>query len=797
MDLNSIRNALHEERFRPFVLCLADGRRVEVKHPEFVAMNQRIVIVTDEDSNTKILEPLLIVSLEMTPKKPKGATARRDESPVVDPSTPRIDARPILTVNRAISILPPDFLAAALVPSTFAVPQTRQNSWIPAKGGFTMMRTDSQSRSSRATFWTRCVSLMLGVAAIVALALYTRFGWGPESANAQQTAAPQRTRVSAAPRSPRPATAPARQGKPAAAPKDVVATVNGEQITQSELAAECIRHYGGDVLETMVNKFLITSECKKRNVVVTEQEVKTEIDRMAERFGVPTDKWLELLETERHIKADQYAKDIIWPTIALRKLASSQLTVTPQEVREAYETQYGAAVQCRLIACATLESAKQIRELAIAQPDDFGNLAKQHSVDPNSASAKGLIQPIRKHLGDKKIEAAAFSLQPGAISDVIEVADQFVFLKCEKHLPAREVKLEGKIHQVLVEAIRDKKLRLVADDVFATLQKQSQVDLIFRDPDKRAAQPDVAAIVNGQQLATRDMAAECVKRHGPEMLEAMISRRLLDQACREKNVQVTPADVDAEIAHAAMLMGRLDKQGRPDVAAWLAEVTEGESVSVEVYKHDSVVPSVMLKKLVGQGVEVTEADLQKGFDANYGPRVRCLAIVLDNQRRAQEVWDKARKNLNEKYFGDLAEEYSSDASTRVLRGEIPPIQKHGGEPLLEKEAFALNEADPMSGIVQVGDQFVILYYQGMTQPSVPDFAAVRNDIYNDLYEKKLRIAMAAEFDRLQENARIVNELTGQTHLPKQAAKGPTVKTPVVRQTDYVPETARNGSAPRK
>lgn len=660
-----------------------------------------------------------------------------------------------------------------------------------------MTRMDSPSNAQRATFWARSLSILCGVAAIAALALYTRFGWGPESAQAQQAATPPaRGKVSVAQRTAAttPA-APVAKAPPAAAPpKDVVATVNGEQIKQMDLAAECLRHYGSDVLETMVNKFLITSECKKRSVVVTEQEVKTEIDRMAERFGVPTDKWLELLQTERNISPEQYAKDIIWPTIALRKLASSQLTVTPQEVREAYETQYGPAVQCRLIACGSLESAQKIREQALANPDDFGNLAKQHSIDPNSASAKGLIQPIRKHLGDKKIETAAFSLQPGAISDIIQVADQYVFLKCEKHLPARDVKLEGKIHQVLVEAIRDKKLRLVADDVFANLQAQSKVELIFTDPDKRAAQPEVAAIVNGQQLLMKDLAAECAKRHGPEMLDAMISRRLLDQECRKKKVQVTPADVDAEIAHAAMLMGKLDKQGQPDVNAWLAEVTQNNSVPVEIYKQDSVVPSVMLKKLVGQGVEVTEADLQKGFEANYGPRVRCLAIVIDNQRRAQEVWDKARKNLNEKFFGDLAEQYSTDASTRVLRGEIPPIQKHGGEPLLEKEAFALNEADPLSGIIQVGDQFVILYYQGLTQPSVPDFATVRNDIYNDLYEKKLRIAMGAEFERLQETARIVNELTGETHLPKQAAKGPVRDPAAVRQTEF---TSQKPAPPKR
>jgi hypothetical protein len=72
MDLNTIRHALKEVPFREFELCLADGRRIPVKHPEFVAMNQRIVIVTDEESATKILEPPLIVSLEQVTKSAAG-----------------------------------------------------------------------------------------------------------------------------------------------------------------------------------------------------------------------------------------------------------------------------------------------------------------------------------------------------------------------------------------------------------------------------------------------------------------------------------------------------------------------------------------------------------------------------------------------------------------------------------------------------------------------------------------------------------------------------------------------------
>jgi hypothetical protein len=72
MDLNSIRSALRKEPFRPFELCLADGRRVLIRHPEFVAMNNRVVVVLDEESYSTTIEPLLIVSLEPVAGKGKG-----------------------------------------------------------------------------------------------------------------------------------------------------------------------------------------------------------------------------------------------------------------------------------------------------------------------------------------------------------------------------------------------------------------------------------------------------------------------------------------------------------------------------------------------------------------------------------------------------------------------------------------------------------------------------------------------------------------------------------------------------
>lgn len=64
MDLYSIRDALRREPFVPFAMCLADGRRVALKHPEFLAMNKRRLVVIAEVASWSVVEPHLIVSLD-------------------------------------------------------------------------------------------------------------------------------------------------------------------------------------------------------------------------------------------------------------------------------------------------------------------------------------------------------------------------------------------------------------------------------------------------------------------------------------------------------------------------------------------------------------------------------------------------------------------------------------------------------------------------------------------------------------------------------------------------------------
>lgn len=550
--------------------------------------------------------------------------------------------------------------------------------------------------------------------------------------------------------------------------KPIVAVVNNQPITREQLARECLIHYGTSVLERIVNKWLIAQACMEADIAISDREIDAEVERVASRFGLPVDRWLTMLKQERGISPEQYSDDIIWPTLALRKLAGERLQVTMEELQRAYETQFGPAVRARLISVLDPVKARKLQEEAAADPDRFGDLAKEHSQDANSAAANGLIQPIRMHGSYKELEDAAFSMKDGEVSKVIHVAGQYLILKREGLIEARDIPFES-VAPKLEEMIRQSKLRKVAAEVFQELQQGTTVKNVFNDPKAQAQMPGVAAIVGKHQITLRELAEACIERHGEETLDGTINRTLLEQACKRRNITVTEEELDDEIVRAASLALPPKADGSPDVEGWIKQVTEGQNISAEVYRRDSVWPSVALRKLVGDSVSVTEEDIRRGYEANYGPRVRCRAIVMSDPRRATRVWDMARNDPTAENFAKLAKEYSIESSSRALGGEIPPIKKFGGQPALEQEAFNLKKGE-LSSILQLGDKQVILLCEGRTEPTKVELAEVRDLIVDDIREKKVHIAMSEAFGRLQEEATIDNYLSNKSQSPRTKPK---------------------------
>ncbi len=552
-----------------------------------------------------------------------------------------------------------------------------------------------------------------------------------------------------------------------------LAVVNGQAITRQQVANESMRRFGEEVMESVINKQLVYAECQRRGIAITEKDINDEIVSRANQFNMSADRFIKLITERRKVPVNRYKNDIIWSELALRKLASAELSVSQEDIQKRMDFEFGPKVQVREIVSKSMQDAQAVLQKAQASPADFGRLAKEFSINTNSASVSGLLPPIRQNAGLPEFEQTAFSLQEGQISQIFQIEDRFIILQCERKFPAAELSPEqvAEAQDRIVDQLQNDKLAQAATNLFKRLQETVKIVNVMNDPEMSKQMPGIAAMVDQTKISKRFLAEECIARYGTQMLETEINRTLLIQTLQQRSQQVTQDDINSEISRAAETYGYFGPNNQIDVDRWLKFVTQNDESKIDFYIEDEVWPSVALRKLVEPTVNVNDEDMKKGYEANFGPRVEALAIVLSDNRQALKVWDMAKNNLDKKHFGDLANQYSVEPLSRNNFGQVPPIQMHGGRPQLEQEAFNL-KAGELSKIVQAGEHWIILYCLGRTEPRVTDYDAVKDELHKNIFEKKLNVAMADQFEQMRKQAQIDNFLAGTSQAGKTLTAGP-------------------------
>ncbi|MDO5553200.1 MAG: peptidylprolyl isomerase [Planctomycetia bacterium] len=557
---------------------------------------------------------------------------------------------------------------------------------------------------------------------------------------------------------------------------EICAEVNGEKITRDDLVAETIRSHGQEVLQRILNRALILAECKRKNIVVTREQVEQEMDRIAKSFNLDRQQFLAVVQQDSNMDQKQYAEEVVWPRLALESLVADQIQVSPEEIEKKYLSKYGPSLGLRMILSDTKEEADRIHAAVTADPDSFGDVAKNESKDIVTASNKGRMQPVFRYtFPDPEIENILFALEPGSISNVIGPygpQNQFFIFKCENRYDSivPHDKIDAVKSQIEMEAKGDK-LKSSAAMLFEQLGKEAKVENILANPDLRKQYPNLAATVNGQPVYLAAVVEMSLHLYSRQDLETLISMKLLGQELKKVQIEVTKSDIDTEIwIRAAETLMPLE-DGSPNIKEYMKQELAKYGVPEESYRNTIVWPGVALKKLSDSMVNVTEEDIQKSFEANFGPSIDCLAIVLKEQRRAQEVWQKARtipqkeNRPLEEVFGELATEYSVEPGSKQLRGQIPPIIKNGGFPKVEEEAFALKPGE-LSSIVQADrETFIILYCKGINPAKEVTLEQVKDSIVADLKRKKGAVAVGEYFDGLLKRSVVNNYLTGQNLQP--------------------------------
>jgi len=271
------------------------------------------------------------------------------------------------------------------------------------------------------------------------------------------------------------------QAAQAAAPTNAgtrrpLARVGKQTIPWEVVAEECMLRYGDEVLENIINRTIIFQACQDKGITVTKEEVEQEVVRIAKKFNLEPDNWYAMLQVERNLTPMQYQRDVIWPMLALKKIAGHKVDVTEADLQKAFESAYGERVIAKMIMMDNFRHINDVWTKAKKNPEDFEKLAQEHSIEPNSKALGGTIPPIRKHGGNDELEKRAFALKPGEVSAVIQVGKRYVILKCEGRTEPHVKAMTPEIRKELYLALTEEKTQAQVAEVFNGLKETVRVD---------------------------------------------------------------------------------------------------------------------------------------------------------------------------------------------------------------------------------------------------------------------------------------------------------------------------------
>jgi len=304
---------------------------------------------------------------------------------------------------------------------------------------------------------------------------------------------------------------------PAAPPKpvpavvpDVVARVNGESVTKAELeeAVAAVEQQNRGklppdqrdrvfraVLDQLVGVKLLAQEVKARNVSVPEADVEAQIAALRKQFP-SEDVFNQALKAQQKtvdgLKAD--ARRQLAISKLLQDALADKVAVTPEQAKKYYDENPDRFKQPERVRAShiligvpqgadavTKDAARKRAEDVLKQVKagkDFAALAKEHSQDPGSAVQGGDLGYFPRGQMVGPFDEVAFTLAPGAISDLVETQFGFHIIKVVEKQAARTVPLE-EVRPKLDEFLLNQNKQRETQAFVAGLKAKGKVEILL------------------------------------------------------------------------------------------------------------------------------------------------------------------------------------------------------------------------------------------------------------------------------------------------------------------------------
>ncbi len=277
----------------------------------------------------------------------------------------------------------------------------------------------------------------------------------------------------------------------------VVASVNGKEITQDDLDREIVNishAYSSQMqgqslpddleskaLDTLITRHLLYKASQDAQIEVDEKKVDENIEQTIARF--PDKETFESVLKQENVTLDELKLQIrhgLAIQTYVEDMFVSKATISDEEIKTYYDSNPDLFKHPEMVEASHIlisfdagvnddqkaEARKKVEDLAkrIENGEDFAELAEMHSDCPSSSNG-GDLGFFSKGQMVKPFEDAAFSLEPGEVSSVVETPFGFHIIKvtekqAEGAFPQEQVKPQ--IQQMLT---REKVQKLLEEEI--------------------------------------------------------------------------------------------------------------------------------------------------------------------------------------------------------------------------------------------------------------------------------------------------------------------------------------------
>jgi len=275
--------------------------------------------------------------------------------------------------------------------------------------------------------------------------------------------------------------------------------------------------------------------------------------------------------------------------------------------------------------------------------------------------------------------------------------------------------------------------------------------------DSAAVDDSIIAMVNGAPIHRGPLVDLLLAGHGPGMLEQMVVLQGARRLAADRQISVTPADIDLEYDRSIRQLAGGVTGADPETfdlqagRAILDGILARRNISDREYRL-AVERNAYLRKIVTAELRITPDHVQREYDRIANDRVSIRHIELTDPAQVARVRRLIEVGVP---FADLARLYSTNATTGQNGGALEPFTADDPDvpALLREVAFALKDGET-SNAVRIDAAYHIIRREMLLPGRTESFETLRPELERRLRDRLTAPAMQVLYRELYDGADI-------------------------------------------